>query len=88
MPVTTLYPSEAEDKDLLESDSLQAIVNLQKYQTEMKAWRNNKEKQKTFHIGDLVLVWSPHTESLGKLQPKWNGPYVIAEKSRPGRIAF
>jgi hypothetical protein len=50
----------------------------------MKAWRNKKAKQKTFHIGDLVLVGSSHTESLAKLQPKWNGPYVISEKSRPG----
>jgi hypothetical protein len=30
-------PSEAKGKDLLESDRLKAIVNLQKYQTEIKA---------------------------------------------------
>jgi hypothetical protein len=80
----TFCPSKAEDKDLLESDWLKAIAILQKYQTEMKVWRDKKVKQKNFDIGDLVLLRSPRTESSGKLQPKWDGPYVIIEKSRPG----
>jgi hypothetical protein len=41
-------------------------------------------KQRTFDMGDLVLSWSPHTESSGKLESKWVGSYVVAENSRLG----
>jgi hypothetical protein len=37
-------PSEAEEKDLLESDRLKAILNFQKYQEEIRAWRDTKVK--------------------------------------------
>jgi hypothetical protein len=38
--VTPTCPSEAEEKDLLESDKLKAVSNLQKYQKETRAWRD------------------------------------------------
>jgi hypothetical protein len=49
-------PTKEEAKDLLESDTIKAIDNLQKYQTKMKYWRDKKVKEKTFDIGDLVLL--------------------------------
>jgi hypothetical protein len=70
--------------DLLELDRLKAIENLEKYQTEIKAWRDKKVKERVFNIGDLVLLQSPRAESLGKLQPKWQGPYLATKESRPG----
>jgi hypothetical protein len=84
MPEATFSPSEADRKDLLESDRLKAITNLQQYQTEMKAWRDKKVKQITFDVGDLVLLWSPRIQSLRKLESKWDGPYAVTKKSRPG----
>jgi hypothetical protein len=30
------------------------------------------------------LLWSPHTETTGKLEPKWTGPFMLIEKTRPG----
>jgi hypothetical protein len=33
-------PSKAEDKDLLEPNMLKAVANLQKYQDEIRAWRD------------------------------------------------
>jgi hypothetical protein len=30
-----------EEKDLLEADRLKAVVNLEKYQEETRAWRNS-----------------------------------------------
>jgi hypothetical protein len=36
----------------------------------MKASRDMKVKQRTFDVGDLVLLWSPHIESSGKLESK------------------
>jgi hypothetical protein len=75
MAEATFCPIEVEDKDLVESDRLKAIKNLEKYQTEMKAWIDKKVKERLFDLGDLVLLCRPHKESLGKLQPKWDGPY-------------
>jgi len=77
-------PTEAEAKDLLEPERLKAVENLEKYQLETKAWRDKKTKEKTLNEGDLVLLRSPRTENTGKLEPKWQGPYIIAEKTRPG----
>jgi hypothetical protein len=37
-------PNEAEEKDLLGSDRLKAVVNLEKYQEQTRAWRNSKVK--------------------------------------------
>jgi hypothetical protein len=77
-------PSKAEDKDLLEQDKLKAVADLQKYQDETSTWRDLKVKLREFNIGVLVLFWSPCTESSGKLESKWAGPYVVTEKSRTG----
>jgi hypothetical protein len=41
---TPACPNEAEEKDLLESDRLKAITNLQKYQEETRTWRDPKVK--------------------------------------------
>jgi hypothetical protein len=38
---TIACPNEMEEKDLLESDRLKAVVNLEKYQEETRAWRNS-----------------------------------------------
>jgi hypothetical protein len=45
------YPTKAEDKDLLDSDMLKVISNLQKYQDETKAWSDAKVKPKAFRHG-------------------------------------
>jgi hypothetical protein len=77
-------PSEAEEKDLLESDKLKSMSNMQKYQQETRAWRDPKVKLKQFEVGNLVLLRSPCTENTGKLEAKLIGTYVVAEKTRPG----
>jgi hypothetical protein len=77
-------PTEDEEKDLLESDRLKAVTNLQKYQDETMSWRDLKVKKREFDVGNLVLLWSSQTESSGKLESKWDGPYIIIEKTRPG----
>jgi hypothetical protein len=84
---TTVVPpclSKAEDKLLLEPGKLKVVANLQKYQDETRAWRDPKVKLREFDVGDLVLLRSPHIESSDKLETKWVGQYVVAEKSGPG----
>jgi hypothetical protein len=33
--------------------------------------------------GDLVLVRTTQTESWGKLEPKWEGPFIVKTKASP-----
>jgi hypothetical protein len=54
--LTPAWPSEAEEKDLLESDRLKAVENLQKYQEETRAWRDPNVKLRDFDGGNLVLA--------------------------------
>jgi hypothetical protein len=77
-------PSEAEEKDLLESDRLKAVANLQKYQEETRAWRNSKVKLRDFDVGNLVLLQSPRNENTSKFEAEWTRPYVVIEKTWPG----
>jgi hypothetical protein len=49
-------PTEAKEKDLLESDRLKDIANLQKYQEETRAWRDLKVKSWEIDVGNLVLL--------------------------------
>jgi ABC-type Zn2+ transport system substrate-binding protein/surface adhesin len=77
-------PNEVEEKHMLESDKLKAVTNLEKYQEEMRAWRDLKVKLKQFEDGNLVLLRSPHTENTRMFEAKWTWPYVISEKMRPG----
>jgi hypothetical protein len=81
---TVPCPNEVEEKDLLESDRLKVVANLEKYQEQTRAWRDPKVKPREFDLGNLVLLRSPKTESTGKFEPKWRGPYVVTQKTSPG----
>jgi hypothetical protein len=63
-------PTEAEEKDLLESDKVKAVANLHKYQKETWAWRDLKVQLCEFDVGNLVLLRRPSTENTGKLEVK------------------
>jgi hypothetical protein len=52
----TYCTSEGESKDLLESERMEAVENLQSYQNETKAWRDKKVKLKNIKAGDVVLL--------------------------------
>jgi hypothetical protein len=81
---STPCPNEPEEKDLLESDRLKAITNLEKYQEETRAWRDPKVKLKEFKAENLVLSRSPRTKITGMFEAKWTGPYMVTKKTRPG----
>jgi hypothetical protein len=49
-------PSEAEEKDLLESDRLKVVTNLEKYKEETRAWRDLNVQPKQFKVRNLVLL--------------------------------
>jgi hypothetical protein len=66
-----MCPNEVEEKDLLKSDALKVLANLQKYQEEIRTWRDLKVKLREFDVGNLVFLRSPRTENMGKFEAKW-----------------
>ena len=70
-------------KDLLDGDCVFTLETLNRYQAQTKAWWNNTVSPKEFDEGDLVLISTSITESRGKLEPKWIGPFIIKKKTSP-----
>ena len=68
------------DVDEPTSKDLQA---LNKYQAQTKAWRDHVVVPREFNEGDLVLIRTTQTESRGKLEPKWEGPFIVKSKASP-----
>jgi hypothetical protein len=53
---STPCPREAEEKDLLESDRLKTVTNLETYQEEIREMRDPKVKLKQFEVRNLVVL--------------------------------
>ena len=73
-----------DDSDLIELDFLQATSNLNKYQKETTKWRDKKVVKKNISMGDWFLKRKPNAENVGKMEPKWDGPYLAISNNRPG----
>jgi hypothetical protein len=74
---------EPTSKDLINGDRVFALQALNKYQAQTKAWRDHAVVPREFDKGDLVLVRTTRTESRGKLEPKWEGPFIVKTKASP-----
>jgi hypothetical protein len=74
---------EPTSKDLIDGDRVFALQALDKYQVQTKAWRDNTVIPREFNEWDLVLVRTTRTESRGKLEPKWEGPFIVKTKASP-----
>jgi len=72
------------EADLTELDILQVSENLEAYQEETRKWRNKKIVNREIAEGDWVLRRKPNTKTIGKLQSKWDGPYIVLYSNRPG----
>jgi hypothetical protein len=44
----------------------------------------SKVKERSFNVGDLVLLRIRNTEGLYKLSSPWEGPFTVAKVTRPG----
>jgi hypothetical protein len=71
-------------KDTIEGTRLQAIKHINKYQTEKIRWRDRKVRLKNIKPGHLVLRRVANPDIVGKLQLKWEGPFLVVSLSRPG----
>jgi Rieske Fe-S protein len=72
------------EKDVLEGSMLQAVENINKYQAETIKWRDRKVWLKNIKPGHLVLRRVANPDTVGKLQLKWEGPFLVVSSSRPG----
>jgi hypothetical protein len=72
------------EKDAIEGIRLQAVENINKYQAETIKWRDRKVRLKNIEPGHLVLRRVANPDTVGKLQLKWEGPFLVASSSRPG----
>jgi ribosomal protein S17 len=74
---------EPTSKDHIDRDRIFALQALKKYQAQTKAWRDHAVIPREFNEGDLVLVRTTRTESQGKLEPKWECPFIVKSKESP-----
>jgi hypothetical protein len=73
-------------KDTIEGTRLQAIEHINKYQSKTIKWRDRKVRLKNIKPGHLVLRRLANPDTMGKLQLKWEGPFLVVSSSRPGNI--
>jgi hypothetical protein len=71
-------------KDAIEGIRLQAVDNINKYQVKTIKWRDRKVWLKNIKLGNLVLWRVANPDTVGKLQLKWEGPFLVVSSSRPG----
>jgi hypothetical protein len=71
-------------KDTIEGTRLQAIEHINKYQAKTIKWHDRKVKLKNHKLGHLVLRRVANPDTVGKLQLKWEGPFLVVSSSRPG----
>jgi hypothetical protein len=63
----------------LEEMRLKAYENASIYKERIKRWYDKRLKKKEFNEGDKVLLYNSRFKTFGKgkLQSKWDGPYII-----------
>ena len=62
---------------------MEAVENINKYQEQTRKWRDSQVVRKLIQDGDLVLRRKPNATNAGKLQPRWEGPYMVKAAGRP-----
>ncbi|KAL0456348.1 UNVERIFIED_CONTAM: hypothetical protein Slati_0974000 [Sesamum latifolium] len=65
--------------DLIDELQESVFVRTQRYKSTMINVHNKKVKARHFQVGDLVLRRTDTLKPVGKLHPKWEGPYKITK---------
>jgi hypothetical protein len=74
----------------LEELRLKAYHNASIYKERMKRWYDKRLHKKEFKEGDKVLLYNSRYKVFGKgkLQSKWDGPYVVHSVSPSGAVTI
>jgi len=67
----------------IEEKQLASYLRTTKYLEAMRRYYNKNVNDHSFVVGDLVLKWKTSQEGMHKLSTPWEGPFVVAEVTRP-----
>jgi hypothetical protein len=73
-----------ENIDVLEKERLNAIIQSARYQQTLRRYHDKAVHQRSFSVEDLILHRILTGEGQHKLSPLWEGPFIVAEVTRPG----
>ncbi|KAL0462518.1 UNVERIFIED_CONTAM: hypothetical protein Slati_0139400 [Sesamum latifolium] len=68
-----------ENLDLVDELRETAFIRTQRYKSMMINAHNKRVKARHFQVGDLVLRRIDMLKPVGKLDPKWEGPYKVTK---------
>jgi hypothetical protein len=71
-------------KHAIEGIKLQAIDHINEYQAETVKWRDRIVRLRNIKPGHFVLRRVANLEKVGKLQLKWEGPFLVVSSGRLG----
>ncbi|KAL0292640.1 UNVERIFIED_CONTAM: hypothetical protein Sradi_6981900 [Sesamum radiatum] len=72
------------DLDLIHEKRCAARIRLENYKKRMIKRYSSRVKERPLQIGDLVLQKVEVQRPVGKLEPKWEGPYRVRTVQREG----
>src|ERR1043165_5202886 len=67
----------ANDKDTIDEARDMTLTRSEGYQDKLRTYQSGRLHAWVFNVGDLVLRL--HQEKVHKLEPQWEGPYIIPE---------
>nr|AAS75250.2 putative polyprotein [Oryza sativa Japonica Group] len=73
-----------DDINRLEEARETALIQSTRYLQGLRCYHNRNVRSRAFLVGDLVLRKIQTTQDRHKLSPLWEGPFIIAEVTRPG----
>jgi hypothetical protein len=73
-----------EEVDMLKEEHLNGVIQLARYQQTLRRYHDKAVRHRSFAVGDLVLCRVLSGEGRHKLSPPWEGPFIVAEVTRPG----
>jgi hypothetical protein len=73
-----------EDIDVLEEERPNMVIQSARYQQTLRRYDDKVVRHRSFAVGDMVLRRVLMGERRHKLSPPWEGPFVVAEVTRPG----
>ncbi|XP_012850074.1 PREDICTED: uncharacterized protein LOC105969843 [Erythranthe guttata] len=72
------------DLDLAEELREQAAIRMEVSKARMKNAYDRKVRKRHFQVGDLVLKQADALKATGKMEPNWEGPYVVKKILKGG----
>jgi hypothetical protein len=69
------------DVDILEEERSNTVIQSVRYQQTLRRYHDKAIRHRSFVMGDLVLRQRGRDD---KLSPLWEGPFIVAEVTRPG----